>query len=79
MRVTPMNCIVVKRGEFAHFDRLSKAFGHRLPVVWDRRQNPGRPMGSSGQTPGLTERRASPPASWDALGFIVTHHNPPAS
>ncbi|NOT26921.1 MAG: hypothetical protein HOP16_12550 [Acidobacteria bacterium] len=76
-----MDCIVVKRGEFAHFDRLSRAFGDQLPVVWDRRQNPGRPSGGSGQKPGFTdtERRASPPASWDALGFILTHHNPPAS
>ena len=73
-----MNCIVVKRGEFSHFDRLSKAFGHRLPVVWDRRQNPGQPLGG-GQKPGFTERRASPPASWDALGFIVSHPHPPAS
>jgi hypothetical protein len=73
-----MNCIVVKRGEFAHFDRLSRAFGHRLPVVWDRR-HPGPSIGLGGQQPGLTERRAAPPASWDALGFIVTHHSHPAS
>ncbi len=74
-----MNCIIVKRGEFAHFDRLSKAFGHRLPVVWDRRQNRNPLHGSSGQKTRFTERRAVPPASWDALGFIVTHHTPRAS
>jgi hypothetical protein len=67
-----MTCIVVKRGEFAHYDRLSQAFGDRLPVVWDRRRA-GRTGEAHGHAPGPFDRRSSPPASWDALGFIVAH------
>jgi hypothetical protein len=66
-----MTCIVVKRGEYAHYDRLYQAFGDRLPVVWDRRR-PARParQGQSDTRP--NERRNTPPASWEALGFVVT-------
>jgi hypothetical protein len=68
-----MTCIVVKRGEYANYDRLFRAFGDRLPVVWDRRRAARRPAADGEKNPRPYERRASLPASWEALGFVVTH------
>ena len=33
-----MFCIVVKRGSFQSYDLLHRAFGQKVPVVWDRRR-----------------------------------------
>jgi len=63
-----MTCIVVKRGEYAHYDRLYRAFGDRLPIVWDRRRTAR--LGEQRQP---TDRRNTVPASWQALGFVVAH------
>jgi len=68
-----MTCIVVKRGEFAHYDRLYRAFGDRVPVVWDRRRVMRRPDGDGNMNPRPRERRSSLRTSWEALGFVVTH------
>lgn len=68
-----MTCIVVKRGEFAHYDRLYRAFGDRVPVVLDRRRDVRRPAGDGDENPRPRERRSSLPTSWEALGFVVTH------
>jgi hypothetical protein len=65
-----MTCIVVKRGEFTHYDRLYKAFGDRLPVVWDRRRPTRRPADSH-EDSRRVDRRTKPPTSWEALGFVV--------
>jgi len=67
-----MTCIVVKRGEFAHYERLSEAFSGSLPVLWDRRRT-HQPGDTCESNPSRADRRGSPPASWDALGFIVSH------
>ncbi len=67
-----MTCIVVKRGEFAQYDRLYRAFGDRLPVAWDRRRGTRRPAEVTAEAPRRAERRHRPSASWEALGFVVT-------
>jgi hypothetical protein len=67
-----MPCIVVKRGETLQYDKLYRAFGDRMPVVWDRRRKPGRPPERPDQTePEPQERRVVSPTSWVALGFVV--------
>jgi hypothetical protein len=64
-----MPCIVVKRGEFASYDHLYRAYGKQLPVVWDRRRS--RPAAGEGQEP-VTERRSTAiPISWTYLSFVV--------
>jgi hypothetical protein len=68
-----MTCIVVKRGEFAHYDRLYQAFGDRVPVVWDRRRVTRRPHDDGDENPRPRDRRSSLPTSWEALGFVVAH------
>jgi hypothetical protein len=35
-----MPCIIVRRGDLQQYDRLYRAFGDRVPVVWDRRRTP---------------------------------------
>jgi len=68
-----MYCIVVKRGEFQQYDVLYKAFGARLPVIWDRRRVEGRdqdPQSTAGEHHSA-ERRGGMPPSWVALGFVV--------
>jgi hypothetical protein len=61
-------CIVVRRGDYQQYDRLYRAFGDRVPVVWDRRRT-ASPVSSVGAR--QLERRHAPPASWVALGFVV--------
>ena len=60
-----MYCVVVKRGDFETYDLLYKTFGSRLPVIWDRRKH------STADAQNQDDRRADPPASWAALGFVV--------
>ena len=33
-----MDCIIVQRGDFQTYDRLYQAWGHLVPVIWDRRR-----------------------------------------
>jgi hypothetical protein len=65
-----MPCINVRRGDYQQYDRLYKAFGYLVPVVWDRRRTPRPTDGAEGDSP-REERRLAPPASWVALGFVV--------
>jgi len=63
--------IVVRRGDFDQYDRLYRAFGDRLPVVWDRRRNTRLPANGGDTGPQREERRQAPPTSWVGLGFVV--------
>jgi hypothetical protein len=65
-----MVCIIVRRGDFQQYDRLYKAFGERVPVLWDRRRTVPPGKGDDAGTP-HEERRQTPPLSWVALGFVV--------
>lgn len=64
-----MACIVVKRGDFSQYERLYKAFGDRVPVVWDRRRGTREPPEADTER---QERRHGLPVSWTALGFVVS-------
>lgn len=65
--------IVVRRGDFQRYDMLYKAFGDRVPVIWDRRRSERRqqhdaPDAGERRT---VERRGSLGPSWRLLGFVV--------
>jgi hypothetical protein len=71
-----MYCIVVKRGDYHQYDVLYRAFGARVPVIWDRRRL-ARPNGDPGPDAGMNhrpDRRGGTPSSWVALGFVVARH-----
>jgi len=65
-----MPCIIVRRGDYQQYDRLYRAFGSLVPVVWDRRRTP-RPTDGDAADTRREDRRHAPPASWVALGFVV--------
>jgi hypothetical protein len=68
-----MHYIVVKRADFQGYDILHKAFGQKVPVIWERRHTERRQNTNSTckQERRSIKRRAAPPASWTALGFVV--------
>ena len=68
-----MHYIVVKRADFQGYDLLHKAFGQKVPVVWERRHSERRQNTNSSckQERRYINRRGAPPASWTALGFVV--------
>jgi hypothetical protein len=68
---TAMTSIVVKRGQYDEYDQLYRAFGSRVPVLWDRRR-PAKASAQDGQRQIPNERRNTSPTSWQALGFVVT-------
>lgn len=64
-----MPCIIVRRGDYQQYDRIYRAFGYLVPVIWDRRRTP---RSSDGEADTRREdRRQPPPVSWVALGFVV--------
>jgi hypothetical protein len=68
-----MHSIVVKRGDFQGYDILHKAFGQKVPVIWERRHGDRRQNAefTHKQERRCLQRRGAPPASWTALGFVV--------
>ena len=68
-----MTCIIVRQGAFQQYDRLYAAFGHRVPVVWDRRRARSRPLADADTAPSASKpnRRETPPPSWTELEFVV--------
>ena len=66
-----MHCIVVRRGDYEQYDWLYRAFGDRLPVVWDRRMTKRPAQAGIDADAPREDRRLAPPASWVALGFVV--------
>ena len=60
-----MDCIIVRRGDVQTYDRLYKAWGHLVPVIWDRRRvSDTAPSGSH------PNRRQKPPITWTVFGYI---------
>ena len=74
-----MFCIVVKRGSFQSYDLLHRAFGQKVPVVWDRRRCERRQNDQSADVVSrrVDERRGREPTSWTALGFVVIEREEP--
>ena len=68
-----MICIIVRQGAPQNYDRMYEAFGHLVPVIWDRRR-------ASDTAPGVRypNRRETPPPSWTELGFVVVVDRPAA-
>ncbi|PYM60150.1 MAG: hypothetical protein DMD79_16360 [Candidatus Rokuibacteriota bacterium] len=66
--------IVVRRGEEECFERLHRDFAldPSVRVIWDRRvatrRRQRRPVPNDRRQ---DDRRAAPPDSWTALGFVV--------
>ena len=52
---------------------MHAAFGHRVPVIWDRRRARNRLLAHAETAPSARhpDRRRKPPTSWTALGFVV--------
>ena len=67
-----MQSIIVRRSDYEQYDRLYRAFGDRVPVVWDRRRCASRsaPTDHGAHAPREDRRHGLPP-SWRALGFAV--------
>jgi hypothetical protein len=68
-----MHYIVVRRADFQGYDTLHKAFGQKVPVIWERRHTERRQNTNSTckQERRSLKRRGAPSASWTALGFVV--------
>ena len=69
-----MTCIVRSGGTYDQYERLQKAYGHRMPVIWDRRRarNPHTTTSSeTASSASIPNRRQKPPPSWTVLGFVV--------
>jgi hypothetical protein len=66
--------MIVRRGDLERYEMLYKTFGSRILVVWDRRRVDRRRQTESrnGDERRQGERRGASPASWKALGFVVS-------
>ena len=67
-----MDCIIVRRGDVQTYDHLYQAWEHLVPVIWDRRCPPNRPVADADTTPSARHpiRRRTPPTTWAAFGYI---------
>ena len=61
-----MTCIIIRRGAYEEFDRLYNAFGHQMPILWDRRA-----QADTAPSAYHPDRREPPSPSWTTLGFVV--------
>ncbi len=64
-----MTCIIVRQGAFEEYGRLYEAFGHLVPVIWDRRRadlDLDTAPSASHQN-----RRGKPPLSWTMFGYVI--------
>ncbi len=66
------DCIIVRRGNVEEYDRLYKAWGHLVPVIWDRRRARSRPLADADTAPSASHpiRRRKPPVTWPMFGYI---------
>jgi transcriptional regulator of acetoin/glycerol metabolism len=71
-----MQLVIVRRKQFAAFDRLSQAFGDEADVslIWDRRGQDRRQHSDSrgGQKRRGQDRRLDPSAGWGDLDYVIT-------
>jgi hypothetical protein len=80
---TPID-IVVRRGALRRFDKLKeKAAGLPVRLSWDRRVGNRRAAATASPVTSdrrRTDRRKSPPFTWDAADFVVVgDQTPPAN
>ena len=70
-----MYCLVVRRGDYGQYDLLYKAFGDKMPVIWERRNRERRHQAAdeSVQERRQSYRRGFPQPSWLVLGFAVAN------
>ena len=70
-----MYCLIVKRGDTGRCDLLYKAFGQKIPVIWERRRGERRngSADTSIEEQRQNDRRGPPPPIWMALGFTVVN------
>jgi hypothetical protein len=78
---TPLQHIVVRRGQVATFELLARTFAHHpgIQIIWDRRQHErrraARPTGDNRRR---QERRRQPPDQWTHLNYLVVPADSPA-
>ena len=63
-----MSCIIVRHGVFQEYERLYAAYGHLVPVIWDRRADLDLDTAPGAKR---VNRREKPPLSWTAFGFLI--------
>jgi hypothetical protein len=73
--------IIVRRGQFATFELLTRAFSDDpdVRIVWDRRKEerrrvPYQPGGSERR--GHRDRRRVPPVQWGQLNYMIASDEP---
>lgn len=66
-----MTCIIVRHGAYQEYERIYKAFGRLVPVVWARRRACNRPRSYTDPSASYPNVRQKPPPSWTGLGFVV--------
>ena len=67
--------VIVRRGQFATFELLTRAFGNDLTVqiIWDRRVGERR-KAVRGPTSGerrQNDRRRIPPSQWGQMNYLI--------
>ncbi len=65
-----MTGIIVRRRDVQTYDRLYNAWGHLVPVIWDRRRTRPRAHADTAPSARHPDRRREPPPSWTAFGYI---------
>src|SRR4029453_121362 len=70
--VARMHYIVVRRADFQGYDTLHKAFGQKVPVIWERRHTDRRQNANSTceQARRYIRRRGAPPARGRGPGWL---------
>lgn len=74
--------VIVRRGQFATFELLTRTFADdpSVQIIWDRRigerrQSPGR---AGDRERRRSDRRRQPPSQWGQLNYLVAEEVTPA-
>jgi hypothetical protein len=78
--VADSRLVIVRRGHFATFELLTRAFSDdpSVQIVWDRRRGDRRKSADSpdeGERRG-TDRRREPPMQWGQLNYLAALEPP---
>jgi hypothetical protein len=78
--VTDLRIVIVRRGHFATFELLTRAFADdtSVQIIWDRRMSERR---QTSDGPGNGERRRNdrrrvPPMQWGQVNYMISVEGP---